>query len=547
MNKKLYILAALLLLPLLGLAGFGLPALQAASAATTAAPTAVQAAAGNLQADDVLSALQTRLGEIYDTVNPSVVNIQVVLGSGADLSNQPEIPGMPTNPSMPQRALASGFVWDKAGYIVTNNHVVDGATKVTVTFSDNTTAQADVVGTDPDSDLAVIKVDMPAEQLNPVQLADSTQVKTGQLAVAIGNPYGLEGTMTVGFVSALGRSLPVNSSDLMAPSYTIPDIIQTDAPINPGNSGGVLVDDAGQVMGVPTAIESESGANAGIGFAVPSAIVERVVPVLIRDGHYEHPWLGISATSLNSELAEAMDLGSDQRGVLVVEVTPDSPAAKAGLQGSDKQVELSSGQAQVGGDVLTAINGQPVKEFDDLVTYLARSTSVGDAVNLTLLRGGKEETVQVTLAARPKAQESANAAGQGQGQEQGQQQGQQPAPVAGAWLGINGMTLTSEIAQAMDLPVDQEGVLIVDVVPNTPAEEARLRGGDQSFDANGQQVQVGGDVIVAVDGKSMATMEDLRAFMQQAEPGQEVTLSLIREGDDITVKVTLGERPASTP
>jgi serine protease Do len=538
MNKKLYVLAALLLLPLMMLAGYSLPALRVDAAAPTAAP-----AAANLGADDVLSALETRLGEIYDTVNPSVVNIQVVLGTGAQLPNQSEIPGMPSNPSVPQQALASGFVWDKAGYIVTNNHVVDGANKVTVTFSDNTTAQAEVVGTDPDSDLAVIKVDVPSEQLNPVQLADSTQVRTGQLAVAIGNPYGLEGTMTVGFVSALGRSLPVNASNMMAASYTIPDIIQTDAPINPGNSGGVLVDDAGQVIGVPTAIESESGANAGIGFAVPSAIVQRVVPVLIRDGHYEHPWLGISGTSLNSELAEAMDLGADQRGVLVVEVTADSPAAKAGLQGSDKQVELSSGQAQVGGDVIVGINGEPVKEFDDLVTYLARSTSVGDAVRLTLLRGGKEQTVQVTLGARPNAQESARAASPGQGGGQGQQQ----APVGGAWLGISGMTLTPEIAQAMDLQANQEGVLVVEVVQNTPAEKAGLRGGDQQLTVNGQQVQVGGDVIVAADGKSIAQFEDLRAFLGQAEPGQEITLTLLRGGGEITAKVTLGERPASTP
>jgi serine protease Do len=525
MNKKFYVLAALLLLPLMTLAGFSLPALRAASAAPTTAP----AASSDLAAGDVLNVLETRLGEIYDSVNPSVVNIQVVLGTGAQGSSQSG------------QALASGFVWDKEGYIVTNNHVVDGASKVTVTFSDNTTAQAEVVGTDPDSDLAVIKVDLPSDQLYPVQMADSTQARTGQLAVAIGNPFGLEGTMTVGFISALGRSLPVEASDVMAPSYTIPDIIQTDAPINPGNSGGVLVNDEGEVIGVPTAIESPVGASAGIGFAVPSAIVQRVIPALIRDGRYEHPWLGISGTSLNSELAEAMNLGSDQRGVLVVEVTPDSPAAKAGLQGSDKQVELASGQAQVGGDVIVAINGEPVKEFDDLVTYLARSTNVGDTVKLTLLRGGQEETAQVTLVARPNQQESASATNQDQEQGQGQ------APVAGAWLGIQGMTLTSEVAQAMDLPADQEGVLIVEVVPNTPAEKAGLRVGDQQLTVNGQQVQVGGDVITAVDGKSTAQFEDLRAFLQQAEPGQEVTLTVIRGGDEITVKVTLGERPASTP
>ena len=300
MNRKTLVPASLLLLSLLALAWFGLPAIGLA-------PTTPSTASA-LSAGTVFDALEETLGEIYDEVSPSVVNIQVVQGEGVLSSTLPQIPGMPFDPSVPQEPVpqqgtGSGFVWDEEGHIITNNHVVEGAVEITVAFPDDTTVPAEVVGTDPHSDLAVIKVDLPPEKLSPVRLADSTQLRVGQLAVAIGNPFGLEGSMTVGFVSALGRSLPVASSNLLAPSYTIPDIIQTDAPINPGNSGGVLVDDEGRVIGVPTAIESPVRANAGIGFAVPSVIVQKVVPSLIADGDYEHPWLGISGTTLNSELA----------------------------------------------------------------------------------------------------------------------------------------------------------------------------------------------------------------------------------------------------
>jgi S1-C subfamily serine protease len=421
-------------------------------------------------------------------------------------------------------------VWDREGHIVTNNHVVAGAEEITVTFYDYTTVSATVVGTDSHSDLAVLKVDLPAEQLNPVQVADSTRVEVGNLAVAIGNPFGLDGTMTVGFVSALGRSLPVTSGAMSTSTYSIPDIIQTDAPINPGNSGGVLVDDEGRVIGVPTAIESPVQANAGIGFAIPSVIVQKVVPVLIQDGEYEHPWLGISGTSLRSDLAEAMELAPDQRGVLVAEVVDGSPAAAAGLRGSDRQVEGQ--QVLVGGDVIVAINGEAVGQFGDLVTYLARNANVGETVTLTVVRGSQEELVRVTLAARPQEEPSSQA-------DRGM--------ASGAWLGVQGLTLTPEIAEAMDLPADQQGVLVVEVIRDTPADQAGLRGGDQSFEADGGQTQIGGDVIIAVDGQAMAQMEDLAALMRLSRPGQEVTLSLLRDGQEVEVSVTLGERPMFTP
>jgi len=203
------------------------------------------------------------------------------------------------------------------------------------------------------------------------------------LAVAIGNPFTLENTMTVGIVSALaGSCLSVPAPRYKARNalhYTIPDIIQTDAPINPGNSGGVLVNDQGQVVGVTAAIESPVRASAGIGFAIPSNIVQKVVPELIQSGKYEHPWLGLSGTSLNPDLATAMNLKEDQRGALVIEVTPGSPADKAGLRGSDRQVEIEGESVPVGGDVVTAINGEPVHTFDDLVAYLAGSTQINQS------------------------------------------------------------------------------------------------------------------------------------------------------------------------
>jgi serine protease Do len=375
------------------------PAATVSPAVPTVSPSAMGA----------LAVLEGTLENVYTQVNPSVVNIRVVQKEEAMFPTFPEIPGFPffqmPTPQAPQEyyrsGLGSGFVWDKEGHIITNNHVVAGADEISVTFNDGTTVPGKVVGTDPDSDLAVVKVDVSVDQLRPVQMADSIQVKVGQLAVAIGNPFGLEGTMTVGIVSALGRLLPASSENAQGPSYTIPDIIQTDAPINPGNSGGVLVDDQGRVIGVTAAIESTVQANAGIGFAIPSAIVQKVVPVLIKTGHYEHSWLGISGTSLAPDLSKAMGLKADQRGVLVVEVTPGSPADKAGLRGSDRQVTIEGQQVHVGGDVIVAMDGQPVKDFDDLITYLTRSTEVGQSITLTVLRQSKEETVNVTLAARP--------------------------------------------------------------------------------------------------------------------------------------------------
>jgi serine protease Do len=490
---------------------------------------------------DALAALQGTLEGIYEDVSPSVVNIQVLKkqAAGTDLSQM--LPGfpffeMPTPQEPPeeqyQQGSGSGFVWDEEGHIVTNNHVVEGADKIKVTFSDGTIVPGTVVGVDPDSDLAVVKVESQVEKLQPVQVADSTQVKVGQLAVAIGNPFGLENTMTVGFVSALERSLPVESEGDAGPSYTIPDVIQTDASINPGNSGGVLVNDQGEVIGVTSAIISPVRASAGIGFAVPSAIVQKVVPALIEEGRYAHSWLGISGTSLDPDMAQAMGLEADQRGALVIDVVPDGPADKAGLRGSDQTITVDGEDRRVGGDVIVAIEGQPVDSFDDVVAHLVRSTEVGEKVTLTVLRDGREQSLEVTLRERPDQEKEASAtAGE--------------TTAGGAWLGITGMTLSPEVAQAMDLPEDQQGVLIGEVVNGSPADKAGLRGSYKPVTIGGQRLSVGGDIIVAWDGQPVTQMEELRALAGDSHVGQEVTLMVLRDGEQIQIQVTLEARPTS--
>ena len=411
--KSYKLLAALLLIPTLVLAGISAAVLTLPQQPVQAAPAAAVTAPVHQTADPVSSAasgtladFQSTFEQIYNNVNPSVVNIQVIQSGSASSSFQQLQPGNPfgTPPSQGGgEVLGSGFVWDSQGHIVTNNHVVAGAQSITVTFSDGTTVDAKVVGTDPNSDLAVLQVNAPASELHPVQMGDSNQVKVGEIAIAIGNPYGLSGTMTEGIISALSRSLPVGLDNQLqtGPRYTIPDIIQTDAAINPGNSGGVLVDVQGQVIGVTAAIQSTVDANSGIGFVIPSSIVEKVVPSLIKSGHYDHPWIGISGTTLTRDLAQAMNLNADQRGVLVADVSPNSPAQKAGLQGGTQQTTVNGQPVVLGGDIITAIDGQPVNTFEDLSSYLTNNAQAGQAVTLTILRQGKQQTVQLTLGVLP--------------------------------------------------------------------------------------------------------------------------------------------------
>ncbi len=311
--------------------------------------------------------------ELYERVSPSVVHIAVTTRSSS--------------------GAGSGFVWDTEGHIVTNNHVVEGARRIVVSFADDSTAEAELVGADADSDLAVIKVDVPASRLHPVELGDSDALRVGQRAIAIGNPFGFEQTMTTGIVSALGRVVRQQSG------FSLPQLIQTDAAINPGNSGGPLLDSHGRVIGVTTLIFSRSGANAGVGFAVPVDTLKRVVPSLIATGRYADPWLAIQGLSITPLLAEALDLRVEQ-GVLVQSVIEGGPAAKAGLRGGDQQARFEGRLLTTDGDIIVAMDDAAVQDMDDLIVYLA-DTSVGQRVTLTVLRNGRRQRIQVRLGERP--------------------------------------------------------------------------------------------------------------------------------------------------
>ncbi len=335
---------------------------------------------------------------VYERVNPSVVYIE----------NQTRLAR--SNSTLPAGS-GSGFVWDVVGHIVTNNHVVSGADRLQVTFFDGVTLPAELVGTDPDSDLAVIKVDPKLAHLVPVTLGDISQVKVGQRAIAIGNPFGLVGTMTTGIVSAIGRSLPSNPDS--AQSYNIPQVIQTDAAINPGNSGGPLLNDRGEVIGVNFQIRSDAGTNSGVGFAIPVNIVQRVVPALIAEGKYQHAYLGIRGQTYSPAWAEALGFSTEVRGAYVMEVVNGGPAGRAGLRGATTPTDVILGLSatgpiylQRGGDLIIAIDDQPVRAFDDILVYLENYKSPGDKVELTVLRAGArgETRITVTLAARPQTQ-----------------------------------------------------------------------------------------------------------------------------------------------
>ncbi|MFN2106529.1 MAG: PDZ domain-containing protein, partial [Candidatus Promineifilaceae bacterium] len=399
-----------------------------------------------------------------------------------------------------------------------------------VIFNDGRMADASVIGADPDSDLAVLGIDVPAEYLQPVTLADSMQLKVGDLAIAIGNPFGQEGTMTTGIVSALGRLLPVESNTLGASQYNIPDVIQTDAAINPGNSGGVLLNDQGDVVGVTSAIISAVRSSSGVGFAIPSSIVQEVVPALITDGHFDHPYIGISGTSLTPDLAEAMNLASDQRGALVILVMPDSPAALAGLMGSDQQAEIDGEQVQVGGDVITAVNEQPVQRIDDLIAYLYRNGQVGNDLSIKILRDGSEQTLTVTLQARPQAE--SQPASQSTANDNNESR---------AYMGITGIDVTSDLAVLMGLRPDQDGVMVQQVQSGSPADLAGLQGSTRPATINGEQALIGGDLIIAANGEAIHNFDDLRSFVDQGAPGDQVHLTILRDGSEQEILLTLGE------
>ncbi|MFZ0545424.1 MAG: trypsin-like peptidase domain-containing protein [Candidatus Promineifilaceae bacterium] len=351
------------------------PAQTPTPAIIVATPTALPDAI--MEPIDVEESLITNL---YERVSPSVVHItsQVVTMSfffGAT----------------PSEGTGSGFVLDQAGHIVTNYHVIENAESIEVTFSDETQVSATVIGTDPFNDLAVLMPDELPPQLVPVELGESADLRVGQRAIAIGNPFGLDRTLTTGVVSALGRPLQTSEDVLIF------NVIQTDAAINPGNSGGPLLDSRGHVIGINTAIRQNAE---GIGFAIPVDTLKRIVPVLIDEGSYPHPWLGILGYSVTPDISGPLDLPVDH-GVLVGQLYRGGPADIAGVQGASQQVIVGNRRILAGGDIITAINGVPVDDWNSLLEYLEFQTQVGDEVTLTLLRGAEEISLQVTIASQP--------------------------------------------------------------------------------------------------------------------------------------------------
>lgn len=330
-----------------------------------------------------LPGIQQSLVDVYALANTAVVSILV--SAGTDKAEE-----------------GSGFLYDSSGHIITNEHVVRTAQSIEVSFASGEKVAGRLVGSDANSDLAVIVVERVPAGVVALRLGDSDRVQVGQQVVAIGNPFGLRGTMSLGIVSGIGRMLsgsPADQSGAVSGTYTMPDIIQTDAAINPGNSGGPLLNLSGEVIGVNKAIYSDSGVNSGVGFAIGANVVRRVATALILTGKYEYPYLGIVGQDEYS-MAERQALGiAAQPGVYVVSVLADGPAAAAGLRGGS--IRTAFGILQGGGDVITAVEGLPVMQFSDLLSYLAKNTKVGQTVRLTVWRAGTLLQVDVRLTARP--------------------------------------------------------------------------------------------------------------------------------------------------
>ncbi|MGH9952340.1 MAG: trypsin-like peptidase domain-containing protein, partial [Nitrososphaeraceae archaeon] len=485
------------------------------------------------------------LTNLFDKVDQSVVQ---VTGSSQALGS----------------ALGSGFVYDKEGHIITNYHVISGIgqraggmtgsengndNEFTITFLNGSVYDARVIGTDADSDLAVLKItdDISMAELIPLPIGNSSEIEVGQPVVAIGNPFGLSGSMTEGIISGLGRlltpqpPLPLPGEEGpfipfqydIPPTFSIPNIIQTDAAINPGNSGGPLLNIRGEVIGVNTAIFSNTGLYSGVGFAVPSNMVKKVVPSLISTGSYDHPYLGIAGTDLTSDISEGIGLPSNiTGGFLITQVTEGSPADQAGLRGGDVLTSINGRQIELGGDIITGVDNVPVRKIDDLISYLEREKSVGDTVNLTIFRDGKKQQIDVTLAARPS--ERGEEEVQLQQRQRQQQQAERPS------LGITGINITPGIAQSMNLTNIRNGFLVVDVASGGPADKADIRGGYRVAQFNGSQIELGGDVIIGIDNGDVQSIEDIQSYLNTKEVGESVELTIIRDDQQLRISVNLG-------
>jgi len=292
-------------------------------------------------------------------------------------------------------SVGSGFVFDLFGNIITNAHVIDNADNITVTFLDGSQYNASIVGMDKFTDIAVINVEEKPDYLHPLEIGDSSTLKVGEPVAAIGNPFGLSGSMTSGIVSQIGRLLPSHDT-----GFSIPNVIQTDAAINPGNSGGPLLNMNGKVMGINTAIQSGTGQSAGIGFAVPSNTISKVVPVLITEGKYSHPWIGISGQDINPDLAKIRNL-NHSKGFLIVTVIPDSPAEMAGLKGVSEIEKIDNKEYPKDGDIIISVDGKEVRKISDILIHLQEEKSVGDEMVLGIIRDGEQMDIILTLVVRP--------------------------------------------------------------------------------------------------------------------------------------------------
>ena len=329
---------------------------------------------------DVLSSKSNlTLVELFKKSEESVVKIKVErIGSATDTSS-----------------LGSGFVYDNLGHIITNAHVVDGANKATVTFLDGSQYSAEIIGEDKFTDIAVIKVSEKPRLLHPLQIGDSSLLQVGEQVAAIGNPFGLSGSMTSGIVSQMGRLMATPDT-----AFSIPDVIQTDAAINPGNSGGPLLNMKGQVIGINTAIQSRTGEFVGIGFAIPSNTVSKIVPALIEDGKYTHPWIGITGQDIDPDLAQALFL-KQAKGFMIITVVDGSPADKAGLKERTITLQTGGKEYPAGGDIIISVDGKEVRKISDILIHLQREKSVGDEMVLGILRDGEFLHITLELVERP--------------------------------------------------------------------------------------------------------------------------------------------------
>ena len=378
------LLLLLVMIPLLGCAAFSYSTGMVNILNPRLTPTVVQISPGpGRSSSDGSQNQEELLIYLYSQANPAVVNITIY---------------QQVQQEMVPVGTGSGFVYDDKGRIVTNAHVVQDAEQVDVTFSNGLIQSAKIIGIDLNSDLAIIQVDQLPDEVSPLPLGNMQELAVGQTVVAIGNPFGLDGTLTKGVISALGRTIPA-----LTP-FSIPEAIQTDAAINPGNSGGPLLDLHGHVIGINAQIETDgqSQSNSGVGFAIPVNIVNQVVPELISEGKYEWSWLGVRGSDVNPSLVEAMSLPY-ATGAYLVEVTPGGPAEQAGIRGADKQVLVNGRSLEVGGDVVIAIDGKVIGTFNDLLVYIALETRPGQEVTLTIVRNGRENDLNLLVGSRPES------------------------------------------------------------------------------------------------------------------------------------------------